>query len=466
MHKHASLSLLSAVTLAVASWAYAAAPSALAPVTAPVATPVTPAAPVNVASATMINRVVAIVNEDVITQDQLNAAINQAKMQISQSGNPVPNTLALQQQVLQQLILQTIALQLAKVNNIVVSNNTVQQTIQTLLQQDQMTQAELVQSLQQAGITLAQYQQTIRNQLIITRLEQQAVAGSIMVTPSEIDAFMAARAKLPNPDTEYDISHILLALPTNPTPAVIAEYQQKAATIVAELNAHKLTFASAAIQYSAAPDALKGGDLGYRTLNQLPTLFVKAIPNMTVGSIVGPIQDANGFHIITLDGVKTPPAKQHFVTQYQVRTIVIDTNPVMSDTHAEALLLQLKQSLQNGANFATLAADNSQDSATRTQGGNLGWVTPNTLNDAILATQIQSLPVNTISQPFKDGNTWRIIEVTATRQQNDTAEYERQQAANTLFRQKAENALQTWQDKILGESYVQIVIPELKPAAT
>ena len=412
-----------------------------------------------------LNRIVAIANQDAITQTQLNEAVKQATMQITQAGLTPPSAQALQRQVLQQLILQKIALQLAKVNNITVSDVEVDQAIDSLLDNNHATQAQLEQSLQQAGVSLDAYRDTIRTQLIISRLEQKAVASSIMVTPQEIDNFLSARAKLSN-NTEYDISHILISLPNNPTPQDIAQYQAKAQNIVNELNQKKITFAKAAMQYSSAGDAMQGGDLGYETANQIPSVFVKYLPGMKVGSIVGPIQDASGFHIFTLNGTKTPPQQQHFVEQYHIQNILIKTTPVVDDARAQTMLNELREAIQNGKSFSTLAEQNSQDSSTRSKGGDMGWNSLTNLTDPTLANEVASLPLNTVSTPFKTNDGWQIIEVIGKRQYNDTKDYLRDQAAQTIFRQKAQNALQTWQDKILGESYVHILIPSLRPTAS
>lgn len=414
----------------------------------------------------LVNQIVAIANQDAITQSQLDQAIQQADLQIEQSGLTPPTGLPFERQVLQQLILQKIALQLAKVNGITIDDNDVDQAIDNLLAENHATPDQLTQSLQQAGVSEQQYRDTIRTQLTISRLEQKAVAGAIMITPQEIDNFLATRAKLANKDTQYDISHILIALPSNPTPDMIAEYKAKAQHIVDELTAGTITFEKAAMQYSAAGDAMQGGDLGYKTSNELPTLFVNYLPSLTVGKIVGPVQDNNGFHIFTLNGVQTPPPEQHFVQQYHILNILVKTSPVVDDSRAQVLLNELKQSVQNGKSFADLAKENSQDTDSASKGGDMGWKSLAQLNDPSVASEVASLPLNSVSSPFKTDAGWQIIEVTDKRQHNDTEDYIREQAAQTLFQQKAENALQTWQDKIVGESYVKILVPDLAPTAS
>ncbi len=414
----------------------------------------------------MLNRMVAIANQDAITQSQLNEAMRQTKMQIQQAGLTPPAELPLERQVLQQLILQKIALQLAKVNNINISEDDVNQAINGLLTNNHATEAQLQASLQASGVNYNAYRETIRTQLTISRLEQKAVAGTIMISPQEIDNFLAAQAKLPNKNNQYDLSHILISLPSNPTPAMIAQYKAKAQNIADQITQHKLTFAKAAMQYSAAGDAMQGGNLGYKTSNELPTLFVTYLPTMTNGSVVGPIQDANGFHIITLNGVKTPPPEQHFVQQYHVENILIKTTPIVDDARAQTMLNELKEAIENGKNFADLAQQNSQDTDSRSQGGDMGWKSLNQFNDSSMANEVSSLPLNSVSSPFKTDAGWQIIKVLGKRQYDDTADYLRQQAAETLFNQKAQSALQTWQDKILGESYVNILVPDLKPTAS
>ncbi len=410
------------------------------------------------ATGKVINQTIAIVNNDVITSHQLDQALKIAMATLQTSKLPTPDEDALKIQVLQQLIFQSIATQLAQTNHITASNQEVEQAIASIAERNQMTVSMLKQKLSEHSESLAAYQAQIKRQIIIHKLEQQAVAGSILITPEEVSNFLKTRAQLKNPDTQYQVAHILLALPDNPTAKNIEKVKKRAEQLVKKIKAG-LSFKKAAITYSQSDDAMHGGVIPWSTANQLPTVFEKPILSMSPGDVVGPIENNTGFHILKLLKKRSPTKHKHYVEQFHIQQIFIKTSPILSATKAHSILKQIKEGLANGQNFTALAKRYSQDNGN----DDLGWLTSEDLPQP-LAKAISTMPVNAISKPIVIGQSWYLIKLLGKRKHDNTKQYLEQQARQTLFQQRAAEALQTWRIKIMGESYIKILDPKLNPS--
>jgi len=406
-----------------------------------------------------INGIVAIVNNQVITWNQLNQQVHVTKIQAQQNGMELPDQTSLERQVLNQMITQKIALQLAGLNDISVSNTELENTLKAIAANNRMSVTQLEHVAVSHGLTLSEYKQMIRDRLTLRKIEQQAVANTIMVSPQEVDNYLAEQAKFGTPNEQYDVQHILIGLPQNPTPQDITNAKQKALDVIKQIH-DGLAFTQAAVKYSDAGDALSGGDLGWKTLGALPTIFVHPVATMKVGEIVGPIQTDDGFHIIKLVNKQTPPDQQHFTTEYHVWQILVEVSPVKSSTQAKVELQELRRDIQNGQSFADIAKANSQDENSRSEGGDLGWVRPSDL-DTNIAQAVTTLPLNTLSQPIQASNGWYLVEVVGKKRVNDTEQYRRDQARQAIFEKKANQAVDTWESQIRGASYVKILVPQL-----
>jgi peptidyl-prolyl cis-trans isomerase SurA len=407
-----------------------------------------------------INGAVAIVNTDVITAQELSDATDQAIDQAKTQNLTLPDRITIERQVLQGLIMQKIALELAKLNNITVSDDQVNAAIQQIAAQHQVTVTQMYQKLHANGVNLTGFKNNVRNQIIIQKLEQAAVGSSIIITPNEIDNYLANQSRTENANTQYHIEHILIALPSNPTANDYATIKQKAESVLAKINGG-MSFSQAAMTYSDSSDALNGGDLGYRTLANVPAVFLPTITTMQIGQVSGLISSDSGYNIIKLlDKKGGAPEQAHYITEYHVQAILIKTSPIMSDAQAQAQLMRLREDISNGASFAKLAEANSQDPLSNQNGGDMGWISLTDIN-SVLATQIKALGVNTLSVPFQTTDGWYLIKVLGTKQVNDTTNYEREQAKQALFMMKANEALQSWQSLIRGGSYIKILDPNL-----
>lgn len=408
---------------------------------------------------TLINRIVATVNDEIITQVALDKAVNQFKVQLQLQKLPLPNQQTLEKKILKQLIISKIALMLAKRLNITVSDDDVSHTIQELAAQNNLTLDKFKAVLASQKVDYKIYWTNVKTHMIIAKLQQQTLLNSLIVTPEEISAFLAEHKKSAE-NKQYNVSQILLSLPNNPTSVDISNLKQKAETLVAKINAG-LSFAKAAIENSASENASQGGNLGWKGLNELPTFYVNPILSLKPGQIADPIKTPGGFVLIKLDGLKTIPIKKHIITQYDVSQILIRMTPLVPANTAKQIIDNLYASAVHGDDFATLAEANSKDSVTAQKGGSLGWVSIDAV-DPTIQHVIENTPIKQVSRPFKVGNNWLMIKVNAKRQHDDTENFLRRQAQQTIFEQKAKKADLTWQSQIMATATVNILVPGLK----
>lgn len=406
-------------------------------------------------AAQTLNKVVAIVNNGVITQMDLDKAMTQAKAQASMAGLTLPDQADFRRQVLNQLITNQISIQLATMNGLTVQKIEVDNAIDSIAQRNGITVKALQQSVEAQGINFTAYRDTIKNKLLMQKLEQSAVASSIRITPEEVSNFLKTQQQEKGAKQLYQVDHILIALPENPDSHTIKATQVKANKVLQEIKAG-LSFTKAAMKYSDAGDALKGGILAPKTLGQLPELFAQTVTSMKAGQIVGPIKTDSGFQILKLVSKQAPKVQKHLVTQYHVQWIMVKTSPILSAAQAKTHLLSLYNALENGASFAAIAKANSQDVDSAENGGDAGWLTLAALSPQ-LAQAIQSAKLNQVSKPLQVGKDWYLIEVLGQRNQDDTAAYRNQQAERALFQRKAQKAVMAWQAKIRAESYVKIL---------
>jgi peptidyl-prolyl cis-trans isomerase SurA len=392
--------------------------------------------------------------------------------QAEASGVTLPDSVTVRKQALKSLIFDRAATALAAQDQIYVSDTQVQTVLNQIADQNHITVPQLLAHLSQQGISQAEYEHTLKTQLIIRSLEQQVVSGSIFITPQQVDDYLKAQANQPGANSQYDVAHILIAFPDHPTAAQRDATKVKAERVYAKLQAG-MNFTSAAMQYSDSGDASQGGDLGERPLSQLPTIFAQQVQNMKPGQLAGPLEDSNGYHIVLLKSIQSPPPTPHFVTEYHLQALTVSTSPTLNEVQAKMLLLRLTKAADEGVPFDTLVTENTPNAPTQLSSsspsssavpGDLGWVNP-AQQDAIEAQAITQTAVNHISEPFplNDGR-WRIIKVLGVRQRDNTEAYLRQQAQEALFQQQAMKTLSTWRAQLLGQCIVQIKDPDLHMA--
>lgn len=403
----------------------------------------------------LINRTVAVVNEEAITLNQINQEVVKLRAQMPpQQAQQVP-TIQLQQQALQQLINQNLMMQMAKRQNITVSEDRVQAAISQVLSQNNISEAQLRQQLSQSGISFDTYRQTIRDQLIISELQQQSVASQVYISPQEIQRYIDRNITANQKPTEYLVKNILLTTNQNRDAQATMVLAQQ---IVDEVRSNKLTFQQAAKEYSDSSNAQDGGSLGWRSLENIPSAYQDAVIDLTPGQVSQPISTEQGIQIIYLAQTRDP--NQSMIEQFNVSQIVINLSPVVDDASAKAQLQRIINAIKNGASFADQAKANSQSPDTASKGGDMGWQSLQQMNPQI-AEQVKSLAEKTVSQPFKVGDSWQIIIVNGKRDFNNTAEVQKMQAVNALFQQKAQQAIRTWMISLRENAYIKVLDSKL-----
>ncbi|MGA9855474.1 MAG: peptidylprolyl isomerase [Gammaproteobacteria bacterium] len=420
---------------------------------APAAASVTAAAIAKASSTgVLLDRVVAVVNDQVILQSELDVRVAAITRQIQAEGTTLPPENILRKQVLDQTIITKLELQQAAIKGISVSDDALNQTVNRIAERNGITFNQLPEKLQQSGINYADFRQELRNQLIIHNLQQQLVNDQMHITPREIQAQIAMDAANGNANSQYHISQILVTLPLDPSAAQVAEARKKAQDIYQQIK-KGADFAAMAVEYSQGQQALKGGDLGWRKGSELPTIFADVIRQMKPGDVTEPLSSPSGFHILKLDDVKRADNKV-LVNQTHARHILLRPSAIMTDAQAQAKLEDLRKEILNGADFAKLAEKYSEDPGSASNGGDLGWLDPGATVPEF-QSQMDKLQVGEISEPFKTQFGWHIVQVLGRRQVDQTQEYTRNKAYEAIYARKSEEIIQNWTTALRGSAYIE-----------
>ncbi len=403
----------------------------------------------------LVDRVVAVVNKDAITLSELNDQVAAAERQLRRQGTPLPDHATLERQVLERLILVKAQLQLANDLGIKVEDVQLDRAVQRIADNNGMSLADFRKALESGGVSFDKFRKEVREQIILTRLREREVDSKIHVSDSEIDMYLEQNKDTLQQQTEYNVAHILVRLPDQASPERIEAARARAEKARAEALAGA-DFAKLAATYSDGPDALKGGELGWRSTARLPDLFTAALKTMQVNGISPVLRSPAGFHILKLlgrreaGGAAGPPVKQT-----HVRQILIRTNQAVSDADAKRTLENLRERIvRGGADFAELARVHSEDGSAA-RGGDLGWLYPgDTAPDFERA--MDALKPGEISQPVKTQFGWHLIQVLGRRTAGMTPERMRLQAREALRERKSDEAYQEWLRKLRDETYVEI----------
>jgi peptidyl-prolyl cis-trans isomerase SurA len=402
-----------------------------------------------------LDSIVAVVNDEVITHSELERQVDLTIPQLQSKGTPIPPRPVLERQVLEQLVLQRLELQRAKQLGIQVDDATLTQALTNIAQRNGLTLDNLAKAVEAQGMNFENFRKDTRNQLIVSRLQAQEVVKNIKVTDQEIDRFLAKDSNQLLDRTEVRLSHILVVVPEGASPDVVAKAQKKAKDLVKRLRAGA-DFAQVARRYSGGRQTSEGGDLGWFKMAEVPTLVQDLARTMAKGQVSDPLRSPSGFHIIKLTDVKY--ATPDVVTQTHARHILIRTNELVSDADAKRRLEQLRMRILGGADFATLARANSDDTGSALKGGDLGWLNPgDTVPD--FEKQMNQLAPGEISQPFKTSFGWHIVQVLGRRRQDTTKEMMRSKARQLIRERKAQQAIDAWLQRLRAEAYVQIRLP-------
>ncbi|MEM7027487.1 MAG: peptidylprolyl isomerase [Pseudomonadota bacterium] len=403
-----------------------------------------------------LDRIVAVVNEDVIMESELFNKVRSVQDQISQTGNQMPPGAVLQRQVLDNLILNRIQIQLADRVGIRVDDESLNRTISNIAASNQVTLSQFREILEGDGYSYEKFREDIRNEIRLTQLRKRQVENRINVTDKEIDNFIANKEFQGDEDMEVRLSHILLALPEGATPEEIAEVKTMAESIRQEVYEGS-DFSEIAKTVSDGQNADNGGDLGWRKLGDIPSLFAPYIPDMAEGDVSEPIQSPSGFHIIQISESKSE--KVSMVTQTLARHILIKLDQLTNAEQAKDKLIKLRERITRGDDFAMLAKGNSDDSMSAINGGDLGWTIPGTLVPEF-QREMDLLSPGDISEPFRSQFGWHIVQVLERREHDNTESVKRGKAREAIYKRKLDEAMQSWSRELRDEAYVEYRLDE------
>ena len=404
------------------------------------------------AARTSIDRIVAVVDESVITARQLTDRINLIKLDFRKSNRRLPGNDVLQRQVLEALINDSLLLQEAKRRGIKITDGQLNQAMQRLARQNKMSLSNFRKALINDGVDYDKYRETIRREMTVSTLGRQYSQRNATISEAEVDDFIKLSGDNET-NYEYRISHILIALPDAAPPDQVSEAQDIAEEILVELD-QGAQFEELANTFSAGYTALQGGDLGWRKKAEIPSLFTSEILAMEPGGYAGPIRSANGFHIIYLKEVRD--LEQTISQQTRTRHILIKPNELISEEDARERLYEFRERILAGEDFGRLARLYSVDYVSGAEGGDIGWMDPgSTVKDYEVAAS--RLEIGELSEPVRSQFGWHLIEVTGRREVDETEQNKRNKIYSQLLQQKQSEAFDLWKRRLRDEAYVIIV---------
>ncbi len=403
-----------------------------------------------------VDRIVAVVNDEVVTLNELRARLNAATMQLKRQGTPLPPQDVLEKQMLERLIIDRLQLQTARSKGVRVDDTQLDQALNRIAAGNKMTLAQFRQTLEKDGIAFASFREDVRSEMTISFLREREVQGRVVVSEGEIDNFIANESTT-GASEDYLVAHILLRAPEGASPEDLQKLRQKGEEVMKRLEGGE-DFAQAAAANSDAPDALSGGSLGWRTLERMPNIFAEVVVKMRPGSISPLLSSANGFHIVKLVDKRGSTLAMPPVEQIRARHILIKVNELVSESEARHKLEGLRDRLKNGADFAELARLYSQD-ASATKGGDLGWIYP---GDTVpeFERAMKALKPGELSQPVQTPFGFHLIEVLERRTQEASQDRKRQAVRQILHERKFDEAYQDWLRQLRDQAYVEYRLEE------
>jgi peptidyl-prolyl cis-trans isomerase SurA len=407
----------------------------------------------------LLDGVAALVDDGVVLKSELTlrVAIVLDNMRVAQldappeQRRPLPPVSVLEEQVLEQLILRQIQLQRAEGFGIVVNDEMLNQALTTLSQDIGLTLETLPPALASEGIDYAMYRQDTREQMILDQLQQREVYSTIVISPREMNLCLGRSTTSLAEDVDYDISHILIGLPSDATQDEVDEANARIADLFAKLDSGE-EFSQLAVTFSDGQNALEGGALGWRKGYQLPTLFADVVIGMEPEEVSDPIQSGSGFHIVQLN--ETRGAQTVIVDQLRVRHILLRPNEIMDNDAVQQRLAGIREQILDGDEFGPIAQSVSEDPTSAADNGDLGWVEAGIFVPEF-EERLNSLEINELSEPFQTRFGWHLAEVTDSRSYDTTEEVKEQRCADQIRASKVEEERELWLRRLRDEAFVE-----------
>ncbi|MEX2480732.1 MAG: peptidylprolyl isomerase [Gammaproteobacteria bacterium] len=407
------------------------------------------------ATSTELDRIVAVVEEDVIMQSELDEQMQRVRDALREQGTEMPPTTVLERQVMERLVLEKIQLQLADRAGVIVEDAMLDQAVADIAQRNNLSLDQFQEILRSEGYEFDRFKEQIRQEIVIAKLRREEVDNRIKVTDNEVDNYLRGE-QIEEEGLEYRLFHILIATPPNADNDTIRAARTKAADTLLRLQAGE-DFRSVAISVSDGQQALEGGDLGWRKGRQIPSLFADSVSTMQPGDISSIITSPSGFHIIQLADKRS--GETIMVEQYKVRHILLKPNELVSPDMALNRLKQIRLRIDSGADFARLARTNSDDRGSALQGGELGWVSKGQMVPEFEEVML-AMNVGELSQPFRTEFGYHILQVMDKREYDGTEEVKRDRARQAIRQQKIDERRQSWLRRLRDEAYVEYRLDE------
>ena len=401
----------------------------------------------------LLDRVAAVVNDGVVLESEVDDQMAAVKERLRTQGQQMPPDPVLRSQIVERLVVQEAEIQRADRAGLKVSDETLNNAMTEVAQRNGITLQQLPQALAAQGVDYAGYRDSLRRELTLRLLQQRDVMARIVVTPREIDQYLDRQARHPSANAEYNVSHILIAVPQEATTAQLEAAQKKADDIYQRAKSGE-DFAKLAIANSNSQTALDGGELGWRKGTELPTVLADTVLGLKAGEVSAPLRAPTGFHIVRLNEVRNLH-KNDVVEQVHVRHILMRTNELQDDATVQQKLENLRKRIVAGEDFAALAQVSSQDVGSAADGGDLDWATADSY-DPEFAKAIETMKVDELSEPVHTQFGWHLLQLLGRRKFDDTKELQRKDAADQIRASKLDEETELWLRRVRDDAYVDL----------
>jgi len=407
---------------------------------------------------TELDRVAAIVNGGVVLESEIKTMIATIKQQAEKNSQSLPSDRALRTQITDKLINDNLILQLGERMGVQISDAQLDETISNMAQESNLTLEEFRQAIVSDGVGYEKYRESIRTEMISGEVRRSAVGRRIYISPQEISNLLNVMKEQTNDNVEYNLGHILIEFPADPSQEDMATSKSRADKVIELLNSGS-DFARIAIASSGDDTALEGGDIGWKSINEMPTLFSEVVDGKDKGAVLGPIRTGLGFSIVKILDIRGKEVVE--IEETKSRHILIEPSIILSEAKAEELLQGFLDKINAGeADFAELAKEHS-DGPTSVRGGDLGWVDPNTYDPAfrdVLAT----LNIDEYHKPFRSSFGWHLVQLTGRRTLDATQQMNTRKVQNILYNRKFGMESARWMKETRDEAYIEILEAEIK----
>lgn len=403
----------------------------------------------------VVDKVAAVVNNGVVLESDVDGLMQSVKLNANQAGQQLPDNSTLRHQILERLITDQIILQMGQKMGVNITDQQLDQAIANIAKQNNMTLDQMRSRLAYDGINYSTYRNQIRKEMIISEVRNNEVRRRVTILPQEVDTLAKQVGSQNDASTELNLSHILIPLPENPTSDQVNEAEAQARSIVDEAR-NGGDFGKLAITYSADQQALKGGQMGWGRIQELPSIFAQALSTAKKGDIVGPVRSGVGFHILKVNDLRGQ-SQSISVTEVHARHILLKPSPIMTDQQARLKLEEIAADIRSGkTSFADAAKAFSQDPGSANQGGDLGWASPEAYDPAF-RDALTRLQRGQLSAPVHSSFGWHLIELMDMRNVDKTDAAQKERAYRMLFNRKFSEEAATWMQEQRASAYVKIL---------